>query len=65
MVGEALVGAVKTDPIEHVRSSAISLLRQYPEASLHVANTLSWVAEHDAKPEIRRLTREALASIAT
>ena len=59
-LGEALVRVAKTDPVEYVRSSAVTLLRQNPDASPHVAETLAWIAEHDAKPGVRRLAREAL-----
>ena len=37
--------------------------RQSLDVSPHVAETLAWIAEHDAKPGIRRLAREALGSV--
>lgn len=62
-LGEALVHAASADPIDYVRSNAVMLLRQNPEASPRIAETLAWIAENDAKPGIRRLAREALASV--
>jgi hypothetical protein len=63
LIGEALVRAANEDAVEWVRSDAISMLRQNPGASPRTAETLAWVAEHDAKPSVRRLAREALASV--
>jgi hypothetical protein len=60
---QALQRAARGDPFEYVRSSAVTLLRQHPEASPGIAETLAWVAEHDSKTGIRRLGREALASM--
>jgi hypothetical protein len=62
-LGEALVHAARTDPIDYVRSNAVMLLRQNPGASPSVVTTLAWVAEHDPKPGIRRLARQALPSV--
>ena len=36
-LGEALVQAARADPVAYVRSSAVSLLRQHPEASPNIA----------------------------
>jgi hypothetical protein len=61
--GEALVHLAREDPVEYVRSEAVTLLRQNYAAFPRVGETLAWVAEHDAKPGVRRLAREALASL--
>jgi HEAT repeat protein len=63
LLGEALVRAARTDPFEYVRSDALTLLRQNHADVPRAAETLAWVAEHDDKPGVRRLAREALASI--
>lgn len=62
-LGEALQRAARADPAESVRNKAVALLRQNPQASPGISDTLAWVAEHDSKPGIRRLAREALASV--
>jgi hypothetical protein len=62
-LGEALVRAARTDPVEYVRSDAVSLLSERPDATPDMSETLAWVAEHDAKPGLRRLAQEALASV--
>jgi hypothetical protein len=61
VLGDALVQAARADPIDYLRSRAITLLRQNPEASPRIAETLAWIAEHDPKPGIRRLAQQALA----
>jgi hypothetical protein len=61
-IGEALLRAANSDPFEYVRSAAITLLRQNPNASPGIAQTLAWIAEHDSKPGVRRLAQEALTS---
>jgi hypothetical protein len=61
VLGEALVQAARADPVEYVRSRAITLLRQNPDASPRIAESLVWIAGHDPKPGIRRLAQEALA----
>ncbi|HJZ98941.1 MAG TPA: hypothetical protein VKE70_20670 [Candidatus Solibacter sp.] len=63
-LAEALLRAARADPVDLVRSSSISLLRQNPSASPRVEETLAWIADHDSQPGIRRLAREAVASIA-
>jgi hypothetical protein len=60
-IADALLRAAKTDPADYVRSNAIRLLRQNPDASPKVVETLSWIAEHDTNPSIRKLAREALS----
>jgi hypothetical protein len=62
-VFEALQQAARGDPAEHVRSNAVSLLRQHPDACPGIPDTLAWIAQHDTKPGVRRLANEALASI--
>jgi HEAT repeat protein len=62
-LGEALVHAAKSDDADYVRSAAVSLLRRNPNVSPGVTQTLAWVADNDAKPGIRRLAKEALASM--
>jgi hypothetical protein len=63
VIGDALVRAARADPVDYVRSDAVTKLRQNPGCSSLVGETLAWVAEHDAQPGIRRLAREALASV--
>jgi hypothetical protein len=63
LLGEALLRAASADSVEYVRSDAVTLLRQNPDASQRIAETLAGIAEHDAKPGVRRLAREALASV--
>ena len=58
-LAESLIQAAKTDSAEYVRSGAIAQLRAHPEASPAIPETLAWIAEHDPKPGIRRLAREA------
>jgi hypothetical protein len=62
-LGGALMQAAKADPVAYVRSNAVALLRKNTDASPDITKTLAWVAEHDAKPGIRRQAREALASM--
>lgn len=62
-LGEALLRAAKDDPIDYVRSNAVTLLRRNPGAHPGLAETLAWIADNDSKPSIRRLAREALASL--
>jgi hypothetical protein len=62
-LGEALERAARSDPAESVRNKAVALLRQNPQASPGISDTLAWVAGHDSTPGIRRLTSEALASV--
>lgn len=62
-LGEALLSVASADPVESVRSRAITLLRQNPSASPRIAETLAWIADNDAKPGVRRLAREALVSV--
>lgn len=63
IVAETLVAAAKTDPIEYVRTDAISLLRHNSDASPHTIVALKWIAEHDSKEGVRRLAGDVLASI--
>jgi hypothetical protein len=63
LIGEALVRAAREASADYVRSDAVNLLRQHPEASPRVVETLAWVAEHDSRPGVRRLAREAMASV--
>lgn len=64
VIGEALVQAANADPFDYVRSAAISLLRQNPDCSSRIPETLASIAEHDAKPGIRRLAQNALTFLA-
>lgn len=64
-IGEALLHAAKEDPIGYVRSNAVTLLRRNSGAVPGIAETLAWIADNDSKPAIRRLAREALASLAS
>jgi hypothetical protein len=64
-IGEALLHAAKEDPIGYVRSNAVTLLRRNPGVVPDIAETLAWIADNDSKPAIRRLAREALASLAS
>jgi hypothetical protein len=63
VIGESLVRAARTDSVDYVRSNAVTVLRQNPGAAPNTAEALAWIAEHDVKPGIRRLAREALASV--
>jgi HEAT repeat protein len=62
-LGEALVHVAQADPIGYVRSNAVTLLRRNAGVVPGVAETLAWISDHDSKPAIRRLAREALASL--
>lgn len=62
-LGEALLRAAKADPADYVRSGAVTLLRRNPDSSPRVAETLAWVADHDAKPGVRRQAQEALTNL--
>ena len=62
-IAEALLKAARSDAAEYVRSSAISMLRQNPQSSPAIPSTLEWIAANDASPGVRRLAREALASL--
>ena len=64
VIGEALVQAANADPFDYVRSAAISLLRQNPDCSPRIPETLASIAQHDAKPGIRRLAQNALTFLA-
>jgi len=64
VLGEALVRTAKADPVDYVRGDAITLLRQNPDASPRIAETLAWIAGHDTKPGVRRLAQEALTPVA-
>jgi len=57
---DSLVRAAKTDPAEQVRVAALTLLQQNASVVPNLAETLAWVAEHDAKPGVRRLAQDAL-----
>jgi HEAT repeat protein len=61
-IGEALLRVAWEDPIGYVRSNAVTLLRRNAGVVPGIAETLVWIADHDSKPAIRRLAREALAS---
>ena len=60
---QALSRSAKTDAVEHVRSSAISLLRQNARTCPGTRETLAWVAAHDPKAGVQRLAHEALDSV--
>jgi hypothetical protein len=60
-LGEALMRAAKEDPADDVRGTAVAELRRNSSAFPGVADTMAWVAEHDAKPGIRRLAHDSLA----
>ena len=62
-IGEALQRAARDDSADAVRSKAVSLLRQQPNAFPGVLDTLAWVGEHDTRPGVRRLAQEGLASL--
>jgi HEAT repeats len=64
VIGEALVQAANADPFDYVRSAAISLLRQNPDCSPRIPETLASIAEHDAKAGIRRQAQNALTFLA-
>ena len=64
VIGDALVGVARADPVEHVRTGAVTLLRQNPNASPHIRETLVWVAEHDPEPGVRRLAAQAITPAA-
>jgi hypothetical protein len=64
VIGEALVQAANADPFDYVRTAAISLLRQNPDCSPRIPETLASIAEHDAKPGIRRQAQNALTFLA-
>lgn len=63
----ALVDAVlhdaTADSVDYVRSKAVAVLRQNPEASPDIPGTLARIADRDANPGIRRQASEALAAI--
>ena len=58
---EALQQAARVDLIEYVRNDAVTLLGHNTNACPGAFETLGWVAEHDAKPGVRRLAVGALA----
>jgi hypothetical protein len=60
---KALSHAAKLDNADSVRSSAVSLLGHDAEPTPEVAQSLEWVADHDPKPAIRQIAREALERI--
>jgi hypothetical protein len=62
-IGEALVNAARSDVAEVVRSGAVTLLRRNPGASPRIAETLAWLAANDSNAGLRRLAREAIASV--
>jgi hypothetical protein len=62
-IGEALLHIAREDPVGYVRSNAVTLLRRNAGVVPGIAETLAWIADHDSKPAVRRLAREALASL--
>jgi hypothetical protein len=58
---EVLIHAAETDAVDSNRSAALSLLGAHREASPKINEALLFVAEHDAKPGLRRLAREIAA----
>lgn len=62
-IADALVQAASSDSVDYVRSEAIALLRQNPNASPIIAEALAHIAETDNNPGIRRRASEALASL--
>jgi hypothetical protein len=62
-IADALLHAATADPVDHVRSEAVALLRQNPTASPGIPETLTRVADHDSNAGIRRQAKEALTSI--
>ena len=48
-VVDALLQAASTDQMDYVRNNAIALLRQHPDASPAITETLARIAEHDPK----------------
>jgi hypothetical protein len=57
---QSVTHAAKTDPADQVRVAALTLLQQNAAVVSNLAETLAWVAEHDAKPGVRRLAQDAL-----
>jgi len=62
-IADALVQAASSDSVGYVRSDAIALLRQNPNASPIIIETLARIAEHDNNSGIRHQAREALVAL--
>jgi hypothetical protein len=60
---DALLHNATADSIDYVRSDAVAVLRQNPEASPDIPETLARIADRDTNPGIRRQAREALAAV--
>jgi hypothetical protein len=52
----------RTDPVESVRSQAVTQLLSHSQAFTEIPETLAWIAGHDEKPGIRRIARSGLAA---
>jgi len=63
LLAESLQRAARSDEADAVRSSAVGLLREHPDAAPGIRDTLAWVAANDPKPGLRRLAHEALAAV--
>ncbi len=60
---DALLHDAISDSTDYVRSDAVAVLRQNPEASPDIAETLGRIADRDTSPGIRRQASEALAAM--
>jgi HEAT repeats len=60
---DALLHEATADSIDYVRSNAVALLQNNPQASPNIPETLASIADHDTNPGIRRQPSEALAAI--
>ena len=58
----ALVKTVTSDPVEYVRAGALSIHLRHLDGPHQIRETVAQVAEHDPKPGVRRVAREALAA---
>jgi hypothetical protein len=62
-LADALLKVAGTDQVIYVRSDALALLRQNPNASPRIQQTLAHIAESDPDPGIRRQASDALAAV--
>jgi hypothetical protein len=60
---DALLHDATADSIDYVRSDAVAVLQQNPEASPDIPEILARIADRDTNPGIRRQASEALAAI--
>ena len=61
---EPLARAVRTDPVDYVRTAAINSVANHVNASPLIQEALVAAATNDVKPGVRRLARQALGPLA-